>query len=123
MNAYFDPNYGADIDGNRGIPQWDYETDSSDDEHILDHLHDLLKEFDPILESMPEVVEIPFINPITEDDVVLDITTEPYLDELMVYKVITSENYEAVVSSLVNRNKSLALKLSLYLIEQLSKKH
>ena len=82
MECYLDRNYGADADGNRGIPRWEYTIDESDDEHILDHLKDLMKEFDPIVEAMPETVEIPFINPITEEDIILDINTESYLDRL-----------------------------------------
>ena len=82
MECYLDRNYGADADGYRGIPRWEYTIDESDDEHILDHLKDLMKEFDPIVEAMPETVEIPFINPITEEDIILDINTESYLDRL-----------------------------------------
>lgn len=120
MNAYLDRNYGADADGNRGIPVWEYEIEPSDREHILDYLKDFLTEFDPIVESLPEVLEIPFINPITEDDISIDVYTDPYIDDLRVYKLITNDNYESVINSLIEFNRPLALKLSIQLIAQLS---
>jgi hypothetical protein len=121
MRYYLDNNYGSDADGNRGHPVWEYDLEPSDDEHILDYLKILMDEYDPIVEAIPETVEIPFINPITEDDVFLDVDTTDYLDTLRVYKIIDSDNFQHFASTLVKYDKETALALALYLIETLAK--
>lgn len=121
MQCYLDPNFMEDADGNRANPTWFYEIDSSDTEYILDQLKDIMTEFDPVVEAIPEVMEIEFINPITEDDISIDVITDPFLEPLRVFKIITDENYQQVVESLIEFQRPLALKLSLHLIEMLSK--
>lgn len=121
MQCYLDPNYGADADGKRSTPTWFYEFDQSDDELILDQLKDFYKEFDPIIESMPEIFEVQVINPFTEDDVGIDISTEPYLNALRTYKLIDKTNYESFIENLIRFQPTFALQLSLKLIEELSK--
>lgn len=119
MNCYLDQNYGADADGNRSIPMWFYELEPQDDEQVLDQLKDLLTEFDPIVEGIPETVELQFINPITEDDISIDVTTEPYLDELRVHKIVNNENYEKVIENLLRFDKQTAIKLQSLLNQKL----
>lgn len=121
MHCYLDPHFGEDADGNRATPTWFYEIEPSDTEHILDQLKDIMTEFDPVVEAIPETVEIQFINPITEDDVSIDVITDQFLEPLRVFKVITDENYKQVVESLIEFQRPLALKFSLHLIEMLSK--
>jgi hypothetical protein len=122
MQCYLDKNYGTDRDDNRGTPMWFYEPDESDREHILDQLKDMLTEFNPIVEGIPEEVDIQFINPITEDDISISITTEPYLNDLRVYKIVDKDNYQQFVDMLVEFDRTTAIDLSLYLIECLSVK-
>lgn len=121
MHCYLDPHFGEDADGNRATPTWFYEIEPSDAEHILDQLKDIMTEFDPVVEAIPETVEIQFINPITEDDVSIDVITDQFLEPLRVFKIITDENYKQVVESLIEFQRPLALKFSLHLIEMLSK--
>lgn len=121
MHCYLDPHFGEDADGNRATPTWFYEIEPSDTEHILDQLKDIMTEFDPVVEAIPETVEIQFINPITEDDVSIDVITDQFLEPLRVFKIITDENYKQVVESLIEFQRPLALKFSLHLIEMLSK--
>jgi hypothetical protein len=45
MTTYYDKNYGADADGNRGIPVWEIELDNSDTQEILDILEGLKEEY------------------------------------------------------------------------------
>lgn len=119
MNCYLDNHYGADADGNRSIPMWFYQLEPQDDEQVLDQLKDLLTEFDPIVEGIPETVELQFINPITEDDISIDVTTEPYLDELRVHKIVNNENYEKVIENLLRFDKQTAIKLQTLLNQKL----
>ena len=121
MKCYLDPHFGEDADGNRATPTWFYEIEPSDTEYILDQLKDIMTEFDPVVEAIPETVEMQFINHVTEDDISIDIITDPFLEPLRVFKIITDENYQHVVESLIEFQRPLALKLSLYLIEMLSK--
>lgn len=121
MNIYLDDKYGADADGNRGTPTWFYELQPDDDELVLDQLKIIYDEFDPVVESIPEEVDIGIINPYTEEDVLLTINTEPYLDKLRVYKIINNENYEAVIDSLVKFDHQTATKALAYLTQVLSK--
>lgn len=99
---------------------WDFKVEDSDRESILDYLKYFITEFDPILESLPEVLEIPFTNHLTDEDFVVKINTDPYVDDLRVYKLITNDNYLDVVDSLIKFDRKLALSLSLKLIERLS---
>lgn len=121
MQCYLDQNFGADSDGNRATPTWFYEIEPSDTEYILDKLKDIMTEFDPVVEAIPEVMEIEFINPITEDNISIDVITDPFIDPLRVFKIITDENYKQVIESLIEFQRPLALKFSLHLIEMLSK--
>ena len=114
--------YGQDADGNRGKLVYDYTIEPSDAEHILDYLKDFLTENNPLPESIPEVLEIPFINTTTEEDVVLDVNTEDYLPILPVYKVVDKLNFKLFAKTLVKFNRPVALSLSLYLIELLAAK-
>jgi hypothetical protein len=121
MLCYQNKNYGADADGNRGYSQWEYDIEPCDYEYVLDNLKTLMDEFDPIVEAIPETVEIPFINPITEDDVVLDVDTKEYIDTLRVYKIVDADNFKHFGTTLVKYDRATALGLAIHLIETLSK--
>lgn len=68
MRAYKE-NYGADADGNRGVMQWVYELESSDDEEIISQ----------ILDTYPDADDRPYSMVVTIDDVEFEIDVCDYL--------------------------------------------
>jgi hypothetical protein len=56
MKSYLDKNYGADIDGNRGIPMLEYELEPSDEFSIIEQILDAYPDVDDRPSSM--VIEI-----------------------------------------------------------------
>lgn len=74
MIRYYEKNYGADIDGNRGIPMTFYELESSDNDEIVR----LIKEAQEEGED-GDVITITMICPIYDEEVDFDITVKDYL--------------------------------------------
>ena len=78
MIRQVDNNYGADADGNRGIPAIFYELDDSDEPEIISQ----------IIEYIESTGELPnnqftvrLIDPVSEDDVDFEINPADYLSE------------------------------------------
>lgn len=78
MHKVTDHFYGADADGNRGIPVSFYELDDSDTPEIVSQIIEFI-------ESSGELPQTEFtvhlIDPITEEDVSIDINPFNYLTE------------------------------------------
>ena len=78
MTRQVESNYGADADGNRGIPTIFYELDDSDEPEIISQIIEYI-------ESTGEFADNPFtvrlIDPISEDDVDFEINPADYLSE------------------------------------------
>ena len=78
MTRQVESNYGADADGNRGIPAIFYELDDSDEPEIISQIIEYI-------ESTGELPDNPFtvrlIDPVSEDDVEFEINPEDYLSE------------------------------------------
>ena len=78
MIRQVDNNYGADADGNRGIPAIFYELDDSDAPEIISQIIEYI-------ESTGELQDNPFtvrlIDPVSEDDVEFEINSTDYLSE------------------------------------------
>jgi hypothetical protein len=76
MYAYVET-YGEDADGRRGYSRWSYVLEEEDREYIREYVQ----------ENMPEyfdgdgsgTIEIPFINPITEEDVDIEVILSEWL--------------------------------------------
>lgn len=78
MKTWLEENYGADIDGNRGINLWCYEIEPIDDAWIIPQLQDILEDSG----YLSQEVEVWTINPFTEEDVsiMVDTTNYKYLE-------------------------------------------
>ena len=78
MIRQVDNNYGADADGNRGIPAIFYELDDSDTPEIISQIIEYI-------ESTGELPDDNFtvrlIDPVSEDDVDFEINPADYLSE------------------------------------------
>lgn len=78
MHKVTDRYYGADADGNRGTPVSFYELDDSDTPEIVDQIIEFI-------ESTGELPQTEFtvhlIDPVTDEDVSLDINPFDYLTE------------------------------------------
>ena len=78
MTREVDNNYGADADGNRGIPAIFYELDDSDEPEIISQIIEYI-------ESTGELPDNPFtvrlIDSLSEDDIDFDINPLDYLSE------------------------------------------
>ena len=78
MTRQVDNNYGADADGNRGIPAIFYELDDTDEPEIVSQIIEYI-------ESTGEFPDNPFtvrlIDPVSEDDVDFEINPLDYLSE------------------------------------------
>ena len=76
MTRQVDNNYGADTDGNRGTPVSFYELDPSDSLEIVSQIIEFI-------EASGELPQIEFtvhlIDPVTEDDVSMDINPFDYM--------------------------------------------
>jgi len=67
----------CDADGNRGVSVWNHQHEPEDEEHIRQY----------VIENMPEyfdgcgedVVDVPFINPITDEEVCIEITLKEWI--------------------------------------------
>ncbi|MCI4436936.1 MAG: hypothetical protein JHC33_09040, partial [Ignisphaera sp.] len=56
MIEYFERNYGADADGNRGISFWTFELEPSDEPYIKEQVMELLEGYDE--EDYPKTVTV-----------------------------------------------------------------
>jgi hypothetical protein len=74
MIWYNDKNYGADIDGNRGISVWEYEWEKSDDEWVIPLLQDLIEDSG----YLPN--EVSLFTPEEDCEVTLDTADYKYLE-------------------------------------------
>lgn len=85
MHKVTDHFYGADADGNRGTPVSFYELDDSDTPEIVDQIIEFI-------ESSGELPQTEFtvhlIDPVTDEDVSLDINPFDYLNEQEMLKYI-----------------------------------
>lgn len=83
MILNFEPNYGADYDGNRGIPMKFYELERSDDGEIIEKIKEAIEEMRENGEleddEMPETITITMICPIDDEDIDFDITVKDYI--------------------------------------------
>lgn len=77
---FYERNYGADIDGNRGVNLRCFEVDPEDSTYIKEKIHEYMVENDiHFVVDLPEQITIRFIDPISEDDVDIEITIKDYL--------------------------------------------
>jgi hypothetical protein len=100
---------------------WEYISEPSDRLDILEQLLLIRDEFDVVIEAIPETFEYTFINPITENHIMMILDTETYIDQLEVFKLIDINNYKLFAQTMVKYERNLALSLSLALIEYLSR--
>lgn len=109
------------LENDAGNQSWICTLEPQDDEYVLTQLLQSIEEHNPI-DYLPEKVEISIINPFTEDDSVVLIDTEPYLEKLRFFQMANRFSYKDFAKHLVDLDREIALKLSLELIEQLSQK-
>ena len=87
MIRQVDNNYGADADGNRGIPAIFYELDDSDEPEIISQIIEYI-------ESTGEFADNPFtvrlIDPISEDDVDFEINPVDYLSNEQMTNILAT---------------------------------
>jgi hypothetical protein len=70
--------YGDDLDGNRGILIWVYELEPIDKDWIQAEIVESLLEFEQVLDY-DDYVDIPTINPYTEDDETITVKISDWL--------------------------------------------
>jgi len=78
MRVITDNNYGADADGHRGITIKFYEIEESDREEITSQVQEAISMMNED-EDLPETLSIVLIDPISEEDVYLEINPKDYL--------------------------------------------
>ena len=78
MIRQVDNNYGADADGNRGIPAIFYELDDSDEPEIISQIIEYIESTG---ELPDKVFTVRLIDPVSEDDVDFEINPADYLSE------------------------------------------
>ena len=87
MIRQVDNNYGADADGNRGIPAIFYELDDSDTPEIISQIIEYI-------ESTGEFADNPFtvrlIDPISEEDVDFEINPADYLSNEQMTNILAT---------------------------------
>ena len=87
MIRQVDNNYGADADGNRGIPAIFYELDDSDEPEIISQIIEYI-------ESTGEFPDNPFtvrlIDPVSEDDVDFEINPADYLSNEQMSNILAT---------------------------------
>ena len=87
MIRQVDNNYGADADGNRGVPAIFYELDDSDEPEIISQIIEYI-------ESTGELPDNPFtvrlIDPISEDDVDFEINPADYLSNEQMTNILAT---------------------------------
>ena len=87
MIRQVDNNYGADADGNRGIPAIFYELDDSDEPEIISQIIEYI-------ESTGELPDNPFtvrlIDPVSEDDVDFEINPADYLSNEQMSNILAT---------------------------------
>ena len=82
MICYYEGNYGADADGNRGSSFWECELEQNDEPEILRQLFEQLvdqTETEKVVELEPCVITM--INPYTEYDVEFDVEPKDYISQ------------------------------------------
>lgn len=82
MKCYYDRNYGADRDGNRGVGVWDCELEKSDEPEILEQLYNRLQD-ETDTESVRELPTcvVTMINPYNDYDVEFEITPSEFISQ------------------------------------------
>lgn len=78
MHKVTDQFYGADADGNRGTPVSFYELDESDTPEIVSQIIEYIESSG---ELPPTEFTVHLIDPITEEDISLDININDYMTE------------------------------------------
>lgn len=78
MRVEIDNNYGADIDGNRGIKVYEYEIEESDGYEIVKQLREALDEG----ANADGVFEVSLLCPYTEEMIDIEVTISDYITNL-----------------------------------------
>ena len=78
MRVITDNNYGADLDGNRGITRKFYEIEESDREEIVSQVQEAIDMMNED-EDIPNTLAIVLIDPLSEEEVYLEIRPRDYL--------------------------------------------
>ena len=78
MIRQVDNSYGADADGNRGIPAVFYELDDSDEPEIISQIIEYIESTGEFADNL---FTVRLIDPISEDDVDFEINPADYLSE------------------------------------------
>lgn len=77
---YYERNYGADADGNRGITLKCFEIGPEDEEYIKEKIQEYMTEYDiDSIDDLPEQITIRFIDPVDEDDIDIEITVKDHV--------------------------------------------
>lgn len=78
MRVIIDNNHGADLDGNRGIVAKFYEIEESDREEITSQVQEAISMMGED-EDIPDTLTIVLIDPLSEEEVYLEIRPKDYL--------------------------------------------
>ena len=100
MHSETDEFYGADIDGNRGVPMTFYELDESDTPEIESQINEFI-------ESTGELPTNPFtvhlIDPLTENDIEFEVDPFEYAISDLAKSKLPSENFKKAIHKFKNR--------------------
>ena len=77
---WYQENFGEDMDGNRGMTMWFYELEPSDKDMVLEAIKNYMNEtgYDDYSE-LPSHIEVPMINPYTEDQEWVEIVIKEWI--------------------------------------------